>query len=645
MFVGSGIAEEEFRTWTSSDGKKLEAKYLRKIGEKIKIVTNRGKEFTVPISRFSKEDQQYILDTPIRDSFSLPEPFHDGKKGAVIIASVKGTVEVYDHLLDQKEPAKVGSVLTSPKTLITGNNGGSVIIFTNGTSANIGANTKLFFQKIWQQEFKASPFNVSQIKEETSPCRIAMELKSGDLVVDVKKLKNSSSFDIYSPVLAAGIRGTRFGFSATNDYSNLGVLEGEVVVLDAQKKVVGLKNKQKVDGAKTGASGVSTMTREQEASIRESVDSIVSVTKEYKISQLEQVMLSQNKQAKDDKVEDGKINKIIERIKFYKKRRDTYIHLGTTETGSIINDLSPLVEPLSELSDMRSLNLWGNQITDLSPLQDLQNKDQIQTIYLSDNNISDLIPFKGFSRLYQIELIGNPITDLTPLSELPNLSSIWLSGGSGLDIKQVLMLPKLSHLSLHRFSPIDLSFLSESSTLNHLNIIGCEITKTAPLNLKHLVLKDNNISDLSDLAVMMNLEEISISKNNVSDLTPLINLKKLRYIYLSDGNISNLEPLTQLTDLSDLGLPKNNISDLKPISRLKNLIRLDLSDNRISNLAPLSQLSGLTRLNLKNNEIDDFSPLRVLTNLKELTLSKNDVTAKELPSLKEALQTTKITLE
>ena len=61
LFVGSGIAEEDFRTWTSSDGKKLEAKYLRKIGEKIKIVTNRGKEFTVPYLGFQKRISNMLL--------------------------------------------------------------------------------------------------------------------------------------------------------------------------------------------------------------------------------------------------------------------------------------------------------------------------------------------------------------------------------------------------------------------------------------------------------------------------------------------------------------------------------------------------------------------------------------------------------
>ena len=72
LFIQSGIAEEDFRTWTSSDGKKLEAKYLRKIGEKIRIVTNRGKEFTIPLSRFSKEDQQYVDNVILQESFKEP---------------------------------------------------------------------------------------------------------------------------------------------------------------------------------------------------------------------------------------------------------------------------------------------------------------------------------------------------------------------------------------------------------------------------------------------------------------------------------------------------------------------------------------------------------------------------------------------
>ena len=186
------IAKEDFRTWTSSDGRKLEAKFVKRSGNKIKIVNSSGKEFVLSLSRLSKEDQQYVLDAPLRESFKPPQSFSRGKKGALVIASLTGKVQVQDRY--ETKPASVGRVVTSQESILTGADGSAVIIFTNGTSASIGPDTQLFFQNIWQREFRASSSKVSQIKEETSPSRIAMELKMGELVVDVKNLKKTPLF-------------------------------------------------------------------------------------------------------------------------------------------------------------------------------------------------------------------------------------------------------------------------------------------------------------------------------------------------------------------------------------------------------------------------------------------------------------------
>jgi len=95
LFFQPCIAEESFRIWTSSKGRNLEAKLINQRGVNVKLVTPAGKVLTVRLSRLSKKDQQYIKDTPIRNSFTLPDPFPDGKKGAIIIASMNGTVEIY----------------------------------------------------------------------------------------------------------------------------------------------------------------------------------------------------------------------------------------------------------------------------------------------------------------------------------------------------------------------------------------------------------------------------------------------------------------------------------------------------------------------------------------------------------------------
>ena len=82
------------RTWTSSDGRTLEARFIEQVGSNVKIKTEAGREFTLPITRFSQADQEYVVEAAARDLFKTPEPFEDRGKGAIIIASATGKVSV-----------------------------------------------------------------------------------------------------------------------------------------------------------------------------------------------------------------------------------------------------------------------------------------------------------------------------------------------------------------------------------------------------------------------------------------------------------------------------------------------------------------------------------------------------------------------
>ena len=63
-------------------------------GSNVKIKTEAGREFTLPITRFSQADQEYVLEAAARPCFQMPEPFEDRGKGAIIIASATGKVTV-----------------------------------------------------------------------------------------------------------------------------------------------------------------------------------------------------------------------------------------------------------------------------------------------------------------------------------------------------------------------------------------------------------------------------------------------------------------------------------------------------------------------------------------------------------------------
>ena len=81
------------------------------------------------------------------------------EKGALVIASLKGKVQVQDRY--ETKPASVGQVVTSQESILTGADGSAVIIFTNGTS-QVGAEPSSFF-KIYGSGIRST--KVSQIKK------------------------------------------------------------------------------------------------------------------------------------------------------------------------------------------------------------------------------------------------------------------------------------------------------------------------------------------------------------------------------------------------------------------------------------------------------------------------------------------------
>ena len=185
---------EPMRTWTSSDGRTLEARFIEQVGSNVKIKTEAGREFTLPITRFSQADQEYVVEAAARALFRIPEPFEDRGKGAIIIASATGKVTVipasrYSGSQEVKPVARdviVGEPLPHGSTIMTGANSEADLLLTTGSLAKVGPNSKLVLSAFWQKDFRASAKKVTDLKEETSPSRVALKLETGDLVVDVK---------------------------------------------------------------------------------------------------------------------------------------------------------------------------------------------------------------------------------------------------------------------------------------------------------------------------------------------------------------------------------------------------------------------------------------------------------------------------
>lgn len=138
-------------------------------------------------------------------------------RGAVILADVKGAVQVLVNATNQPLPAEevaVNAVFYDGHTFVTGADGSAVLLFSNGTVTTLKADTRFAVNRFRQEKIEgAADQKVADLEAEPSPSETELELKVGDMVVDIKPLDKDSSFNIHSPVGVAGIRGTTVGMN------------------------------------------------------------------------------------------------------------------------------------------------------------------------------------------------------------------------------------------------------------------------------------------------------------------------------------------------------------------------------------------------------------------------------------------------
>ena len=260
---------EPVRTWTDLKGRAMEASFIKHSGDKIVIKRKDGRFFTISPTIFSSEDQKYLSDLGSLKKPSFPDtlvaddyPDHYTKiieskpveklepffRGATIVVSVKGDVSIvappplnlndsYQAVYTSKREANVSDVLSPVSEIFVGENSEVILLFSNGTLATLGSNTQMRIEKFLQKDFEQSDKKIAELQEEVSSSSLIINLQMGEMVVDVKKLKKDSNFDITTPLGVAGIRGTEFSLLAGKDSTTLFVLNGLVDFSDKQKSV------------------------------------------------------------------------------------------------------------------------------------------------------------------------------------------------------------------------------------------------------------------------------------------------------------------------------------------------------------------------------------------------------------------------
>ena len=201
---------------------------------------------------------------------------------------------------------------------------------------------------------------------------------------------------------------------------------------------------------------------------------------------------------------------------FYRQRgclynEDTLLSLKLLPALKELTVRTNTITPLAGLTNLTSLFIRGNQITDLTPLKGLTN---LTRLAVPNNQISDLKPLAGLTNLTFVDLHDNQISDITPLKGLTNLTTLYLNHNKITDIKPLAGLTHLTELRLSGCYDVTFDFPNSISDISPLHDLK---------KLKLLNLKDNQITDIKPLAGLSNLTELTLSCNQIVDFSLLKN--------------------------------------------------------------------------------------------------------------------------
>ncbi len=642
LLLPSLSALEPVRTWTSVDGRTLEARFVERVGSNVRIKNEAGREFTLPLVRLSKADQEYAAKTGAQAQFRSPGPFKEFYQGAIILVSIKGDVEVIDPPDSDQyskpgpmrpRKAKTGEVVSTGAQLVTAPGAQTILLLTNGSLVTVGGGTKLYLKEFWQEEFEGNEELVNERDEEISPSRITLGLEFGDLIVGVKKLEKESSFLIESPVGVAGIRGTQFRLFSNPQIFELGVLEGQVDYLDSQKFIHSVKTGLSLsEGA--GTNPVESDLPDQGGQlIAEVITRARTAAKEYTTAQLLESAESKNGKQAMRAVDDGDLleNHIQDLLKEANQRsRIKSISFGSQHPKST-RDLRPL-DTLPNLETLK-LNFSGG-IADWSPLLKLR---KLKVFSANWSNFKDFNFMKNMSLLEEINIHGgSDLNDFEPIQNLIKLKTVslqveGLGNGKLTEIKNLKFIVACRDLENLLIDNRNVGYV-----IHDLSPIG-ELTK-----LRDLSLQNCNLIDLSPLSKLQDLVALDLSRNHqIKDWSPLYKLRKLQTLNLSQNPIPQLEqdqlkralPKCKINfTIGDLTVSKPGLEEQKfavapyvesiiEQKRISEIFEIKMENLGIlDDLSPLVKLRKLTAINITNCTINDLSPLSNLRDLKNLTL-------------------------
>lgn len=135
-------------------------------------------------------------------------------------------------------------------------------------------------------------------------------------------------------------------------------------------------------------------------------------------------------------------------------------------------------EELSQLTHLQTLDLSNSNISNISILQHLSN---LQTLNLSSTNVTDISVLKNLFKIQNLYINSTDISDISIVRHLPSIENLYLSNTKISDISVIQYLPRIQVLNLRGTKVSDISVLRMLSRIHTLDLTNSRVSSLLPL--------------------------------------------------------------------------------------------------------------------------------------------------------------------
>lgn len=264
-----------------------------------------------------------------------------------------------------------------------------------------------------------------------------------------------------------------------------------------------------------------------------------------------------------------------------------------------------------ESLDISVLRLGNN--LDLSDLSMLSSLYSLTELKFNNCAVSDI---SFISNLYDLKILSadyNFISDISSLAKCVNLETLSLSNNQIVSLQPLSELKELKSVTVKHNKLSDLTGLENSLLIEFINAGNNNITSIDGLRnctqLSDVALNENNISDISVLSKSSEkLSRIDLRDNAITDISQLAECIKLGELLIDNNQLTNLDALAKCTELDKLSASNNQINDINGIGNCL-FSSLNLANNKINSTDDITFVSGDVygaKLDLSNNQITEL---------------------------------------